>query len=91
MNKTEISGTDIPAEAWHTLAVDTAAKHLRTDGARGLRIDEAARRLKHFGANRLEQARGRTAFAILFNQFKSLLVLLLVAATGIAFAMWSSS
>ncbi|MBA3697721.1 MAG: cation-transporting P-type ATPase [Planctomycetes bacterium] len=87
MNKTEISGTDIPAEAWHTLAVDTAAKHLRTDGARGLTIDEAARRLKHFGANRLEQARGRTAFAILFNQFKSLLVLLLVAAAGIAFAM----
>lgn len=48
--------------------------------------EEAARRLKRFGANRLAQTPGRTPLAILFNQFKSLLVLLLFAAAGIAFA-----
>jgi len=69
-----------PVEAWHTLAVDVSARHLRTDGTRGLTNDEAARRLERFGANRLEQSPGRTPFAILLNQFKSLLVLLLFAA-----------
>jgi len=75
-----------PVEAWHTLAIDVTARHLRTDGTRGLTNDEAALRLKRVGANRLEQARGRTPFAILLDQFKSLLVLLLFAAAGIAFA-----
>ncbi|MEP7347628.1 MAG: HAD-IC family P-type ATPase, partial [Gemmatimonadaceae bacterium] len=73
-------------EAWHTLSIEVAAQHLRTDATRGLTNDEAAQRLKRFGANRLEQARGRTPFAILLHQFKSLLVLLLFAAAGIAFA-----
>ncbi len=90
-----------PEEAWHTLAVDVTARHLRTDETRGLTKEEAARRLERFGANRLEPARGRTSLAILFNQFNSLLVLLLFAAAGIAFAAgeqlrrvrswWSSS
>jgi len=74
-------------EAWHTLAIDVAAQHLRTDGTRGLTNDEAALRLKRYGPNRLEQARGRTNFAILVDQFKSLIVLLLVAAAGVALAM----
>jgi len=74
------------SEAWHTLAIDVTAEHLRTDGARGLTDDEAARRLERFGANRLEGARGRTPVAILVHQFKSLLVGLLFVAAGIAFA-----
>jgi len=73
-------------EAWHTLAIDVTAQHLRTDGTRGLTNDEAAQRLETYGSNRLEQAGGRTSFAILFDQFKSLLVLLLLVAAGIAFA-----
>jgi len=48
--------------------------------------DEATRRLERFGANRLQQARGRTSFAILFEQLKSVLVLLLFAAAGVALA-----
>jgi len=76
----------VAGEAWHTMAIDVAAQKLQTDGTRGLTNDEAALRLKRFGANRLEQAQGRSLFAILVNQFKSLLVLLLFAAAGIAFA-----
>ncbi len=75
-----------PTEPWHTLAIDVTTRQLRTDRQRGLTHAEAALRLKRFGANRLEQARGRTPFAILFNQFKSVLVLLLFAAAAIAFA-----
>jgi len=77
---------DAHTEAWHTLTIDAAVQKLQTDCKRGLTNEEAALRLKRFGANQLEQAKGRTLFAILFNQFKSLLVLLLFAAAGIAFA-----
>ena len=73
-------------EAWHALAIEGVARQLQTDASRGLSNDDAARRLERYGANRLEQARGRSLFGILFNQFKSLLVLLLFAASGIAFA-----
>ena len=73
-------------EAWHTLIIDVATRQLPTDATRGLTNDDVARRRERFGANRLEQARGRTPFAILFDQFKSLLVLLLLAAAGVAFA-----
>jgi len=74
------------SEAWHTLDAEVVAQRLRSDGTSGLTSDEAAQRLTHFGANRLEQAPGRTPLAILLNQLKSLLVLLLVVAAGIAFA-----
>ncbi len=76
-----------PGEAWHTLPIDVAERQLRTDKTRGLTKEEAGRRHERFGANRLEQARGRSAFAILFSQFKSVLVLLLFAAAGIALAI----
>jgi len=85
------TGRDVPraaaTEAWHTLAVDVTAQRLKTDPTRGLTNDEAAQRLEAYGPNRLEQARGRSTFAILVDQFKSLMVLLLGAAAGVAFAM----
>ena len=74
------------SETWHTLTTDAAALRLRTDTTRGLTADEAHERFGRFGANRLKQAPGRTVFAILFSQVKSLLVVLLLAAAGIAFA-----
>jgi len=81
---------DAGIEAWHTLSIDAAEQHLRTDRRIGLTNDEAAQRLKRFGANRLEQAPGRTPLVILFNQFKSPLVWLLFVAAGIAFVTGES-
>jgi len=75
------------AAAWHTLPVDATVQRLKTDPSRGLTNDEAARRLTVYGPNRLEQASGRSTWAILLAQFKSVLVLLLAAAGGVAFAM----
>jgi len=77
---------DAAAEAWHTVATDTVALRLRTDLRRGLTDDEVTLRRKRFGANRLEQAPGRPLLALLLNQFKSVLVLLLLVAAAIAFA-----
>jgi Ca2+-transporting ATPase len=72
---------------WHTLPLEQASQRLRTDPVRGLAAAEAARRLEQYGRNTLAPARGRSPWAILLSQFESLIVLLLVAATAIAFAL----
>ncbi len=73
--------------AWHSLDVDQVARKLQSDAARGLSRDEAARRLEQYGPNSLAQSKGRSALTIFIAQFRSLMVLLLGAATVIAFAM----
>jgi len=74
-------------QAWHTLPLDEAAQRLQTDATRGLSNAEAARRLTQYGPNTLAQAQGLSAVAIFVHQFKSLIVVLLIAATVVAFAL----
>jgi Ca2+-transporting ATPase len=52
----------------------------------GLDASEVKRRRGRFGANRLRQAESQSAWQILLEQFKSLIVLLLVAAAALSFA-----
>ena len=77
----------IVQQSWHELPVEAVADGLQSDVARGLTQPEATRRLAQFGANVLTQAAERSAFSIVFAQFRSLIVALLIAATAIAFAM----
>lgn len=87
-NKTWAPTSSGAAEAgpvWHTLSVDEVIGQLGTDGNRGLGQDEAARRLKEHGPNSLAEVKGRSALAIVLDQFKSLIVGLLVVATVVAF------
>jgi Ca2+-transporting ATPase len=74
-------------EAWHTLSPRAAAGRLGSDVERGLAAPEAARRLKQDSPNVLTPARGRSALMIVLAQFHSLIVLLLVAATAVAFVL----
>jgi Ca2+-transporting ATPase len=53
---------------------------------RGLSHDEAHRRLRHYGPNRLLRVQRRSGWGILWDQFASLIVALLVAAAAVAFA-----
>src|SRR5688572_23695914 len=73
--------------AWHTLPAEDVARALQTDPARGLTDAEVARRRQQFGPNALAASKGRSALSILVDQFRSLIVALLAAATGVAFAM----
>jgi len=73
--------------AWHTLPLAEVFRRLKSNSAGGLTQEEAARRLAIYGPNTLAQARERSALSILFAQFRSLIVALLVAATIIAFAL----
>jgi Ca2+-transporting ATPase len=53
--------------------------------ATGLEPTEVKCRQQQFGANRLQQAASRSAWRILLDQFKSLIVVLLVGAAALAF------
>jgi len=72
---------------WHLLPISDAVSRLQADVERGLSQAEATRRLAQYGPNSLSQARARSALSIFLSQFRSLIVVLLVAATVIAFAM----
>ena len=74
-------------DVWHTLPAHEAARRLQTDATRGLALAEVARRLRQYGPNALAETTGRSALAIFFDQFKSLIVVLLIAATAVALAL----
>jgi len=52
----------------------------------GLSPDEAGKRLMEFGKNRVGEAKTASAWGILLNQFRSLIVLLLAVAGGVSLA-----
>lgn len=64
---------------------DAVAVALGVDPAQGLSATEAARRLESFGPNRLREHYRRPTWHVLLDQFKSLIIALLGAATAAAF------
>lgn len=79
-------GRGPPDEGWHALPVDAVRARLGTP-AEGLSEAEAAERLRTDGPNRLETRPPVSAWAILVAQFRSVVVLLLVAAALAALLM----
>lgn len=74
-------GGDGPAP-WHALEASEVERRLQTD-AHGLSAKEAAARLARFGANQLEDEPPAPALVVLLRQFRSPLIYILVAATGV--------
>jgi len=77
----------VTGAAWHARTADEVSRELGTDAAHGLTEAEAVARLARHGPNALASAKKRPALAILAHQFRSLIVLLLLAAGGVAFAL----
>src|SRR5512141_2765832 len=78
----------VSTAAPHRVPVDAVLSALATDGRTGLRGGDARARLERYGQNQL-QAKPRTpAWRRLLAQFKSVLVLLLLAATVISGTLW---
>jgi Ca2+-transporting ATPase len=73
------------AQPWAAAAEDVA-RVLGVAPETGLADAEVRRRLKRYGPNQLQSIRPRRAWAILFDQFRSVVVLLLVAAA--VAALW---
>ncbi len=76
----------VPEAAWHELPVEEAAEKLKVDPEEGLSDSEAERRLQTHGPNRLREARQVAWWEVMVEQFKSVVVLLLVSAALISFA-----
>jgi P-type Ca2+ transporter type 2C len=80
---------DLLLEAPHALPARTVADLLGTVLERGLVGEEVRRRLAVVGRNELAVAAPTPGWRQFLAQFQSPLVLLLLAATGISFAVWA--
>jgi Ca2+-transporting ATPase len=79
-------GRDL-VRTWHALDVARVAARLGTDVDRGLDGAEARRRLARVGANRVAEARPLPLWRLALQQFRSLVVLLLLAAAAVAIGL----
>ncbi len=75
---------DEPGTPWHALTVENIFESLQST-PRGLSADEAARRLIDYGPNELHAARRVSPWALLFAQFKNVLIIILLVATALSF------
>src|SRR4030042_5494565 len=66
--------------AWHAIEAPEVLKELNTDPRHGLTDDEAKRRLETYGYNELKKEEGVSPLTLFFNQFKNILILILLIA-----------
>ncbi|MBE9004793.1 cation-translocating P-type ATPase [Fortiea sp. LEGE XX443] len=79
---------------WHTLEVDQALDLLDSKADSGLTPQEVEQRLQKYGPNELEEHGGRGAWEILLDQFKNIMLLMLIAVAFISgfldFTAWQA-
>lgn len=66
------------ASVWHALDIEKVLAELESDRSNGLSAQEAAQRLEQYGPNELEEAPGRSTLAIAWDQFKNIMLLMLI-------------
>src|SRR5680860_762125 len=76
-----------PQAPWHALPAERVAAALASDHQAGLSETEAQARLERNGPNLLRAPAGRSPLTILVAQFRSLIVLLLLVAIGLALVL----
>ena len=79
-----MTDTETHADDWHKVSATEATTRLGVDPAFGLSTAEAAVRRAHFGPNRLQEAPPRSRWLLLADQFKGVLILVLIAAALLA-------
>ncbi len=73
-----------PAAVWHTLEVDKTLQMLGSDHNAGLSSQEVQQRLQQYGSNELKETAGRSSLVILLDQFKNIMLLMLIAVAVIS-------
>jgi P-type Ca2+ transporter type 2C len=81
-----MSANSLPegAAVWHSLEVRKALELLDSDADSGLTPQEVEQRLQKYGPNELEEHGGRSAWEILLDQFKNIMLLMLIAVAFIS-------
>lgn len=64
---------------WHNLETEKAVRLLQSDRQTGLTAQQVQERLQRYGLNELEERGGRSNWAILIDQFKNIMLLMLIA------------
>ena len=72
------------ADDWHNVSATEATQRLEVDPATGLSSEEAASRYLHYGPNRLAEVPPRSRWLLLADQFKGVLILVLIGAAVLA-------
>jgi len=85
MTTNRVATVDNPL--WHTLSPTDSVRALDTDTATGLSSEEAVARLERYGQNRLAESRPRPVWLKFLDQFKSYLVIVLLFAAVLAWAI----
>jgi len=71
-------------QAWHALDAAETLRLLESDGRAGLADAEVARRLGAYGPNELKKEEKVSPWSMLLGQFKNILIVILLIATGLS-------
>ncbi|KAM3091632.1 cation-translocating P-type ATPase [Phormidesmis sp. 146-12] len=74
----------VAAVAWHTLEAENTLHKLKSDRTSGLTSREVSDRLAKYGPNELTESAGRGPIEILWDQFKNIMLLMLIAVAVIS-------
>jgi Ca2+-transporting ATPase len=69
---------------WHQMEVAEAPRHLGSNAEQGLSGIAAARCLEEQGANELRREHEVSAWAVFFEQFKNILIVILLVAVALS-------
>lgn len=69
---------------WHAMEPDQVLKELETDIQSGLTDDAVKKRIEKYGYNELKKEEGTSPFKLFLNQFKNILIIILLVATGLS-------
>lgn len=75
-----MSANSLPegAAVWHSLEVDKALDLLDSNADSGLTPQDIQQRLQKYGPNELQEVAGRSTWEILLDQFKNIMLLMLI-------------
>ncbi|MBW4489480.1 MAG: cation-translocating P-type ATPase [Trichocoleus desertorum ATA4-8-CV12] len=67
------------SQSWHTIEAEKALWLLKSDRAQGLAQNQVDQSLQQYGSNELIEMKGRSPLEILWDQFKNIMLLMLIA------------
>lgn len=69
---------------WHSMEAGQVLKELNTDLHQGLSNEEVRKRLEKYGYNELKKEEKVSPLTLFFNQFKNILIIILIIAIGLS-------
>ncbi|MGM0414730.1 MAG: cation-translocating P-type ATPase [Bacillota bacterium] len=72
---------------YYKLDLDNLIEEFSVDQDKGLDQDEVEDRLNKYGKNKIKEAKGISAWKVLLNQLRDILIIILIVASGLAFAI----